>query len=85
MVWPGQKSSPRPFQFFVWMGGPEVVDVPFKRLAIDLIGPFKPTSRNGFRYVLTVIDVATRFPEAIPLRNIDTISVAEALATLHMG
>ncbi len=56
-----------------------VIDVPFKRIAVDLIGPFSPTSRNGYRWVLTVIDVATRFPEAIPLKSIDTVSVAEAL------
>lgn len=47
-----------------------MVDVPFKRIAVDLIGPLKPTSKGGFRYVLTVIDVATRFPEAVPLKNI---------------
>eukprot|EP00745_Piridium_sociabile_P036317 TRINITY_DN6494_c1_g1_i2.p2 TRINITY_DN6494_c1_g1~~TRINITY_DN6494_c1_g1_i2.p2 ORF type:complete len:120 (-),score=12.99 TRINITY_DN6494_c1_g1_i2:78-437(-) len=55
------------------------VDVPFKRIAVDLIGPFKPTSKSGYRYVLTVMDVATRFPEAVPLRNIDTVAVAETL------
>ncbi|KAK7498343.1 hypothetical protein BaRGS_00010297 [Batillaria attramentaria] len=38
--------------------------------------------RCGYRYVLTLVDMATRFPEAIPLRNIDTASVAEALLTI---
>eukprot|EP00745_Piridium_sociabile_P002381 TRINITY_DN1145_c0_g1_i6.p1 TRINITY_DN1145_c0_g1~~TRINITY_DN1145_c0_g1_i6.p1 ORF type:complete len:1434 (+),score=199.20 TRINITY_DN1145_c0_g1_i6:329-4630(+) len=56
-----------------------VVEVPFQKIAVDLIGPFSPTSNNGFRWVLTVMDVATRYPEAIPLRKIDTVSVAEAL------
>ena len=64
------------------LGKMPVVDVPFKRIAVDLIGPFKPTSKGGYRYVLTVVDVATRFPEAVPLKNIDTISVAEALVSI---
>ncbi|KAL8567469.1 hypothetical protein ACOMHN_010060 [Nucella lapillus] len=64
------------------LGRMPVVDVPFRKIAIDLIGPFKPVSRNGYRYVLTIIDVATQFPEAVPLRNIDSISVAEALVSV---
>ena len=59
-----------------------VVDVPFKRIAVDLVGPISPCSDRGHRYILTVVDVATRFPEAVPLKNIDTVSVAEALVTL---
>ena len=58
-----------------WM---PVVDVPFKRIAVDLVGPLKP-SDEGHRFILTVIDVATRFPEAIPLKRADTVAVAEAL------
>ena len=30
-------------------------------------------------YILTCVDFATRYPEAVPLRNIDNVSVAEAL------
>jgi len=59
-----------------------VVDVPFKRIAVDLVGPISPCSDRGHKYILTVVDVATRFPEAVPLMNIDTVSVAEALVTL---
>ena len=58
------------------------VDTPFKRIAIDLIGPFKPVSRNGYTHVLTIVDVATRYPEAIPLRHTDSVSVAEALMSV---
>ncbi|XP_070212643.1 uncharacterized protein [Littorina saxatilis] len=56
-----------------------LVDVPFKKICIDLVGPFKPESSTGFRYVLTIVDTATRFPEAIPLKTIDTVLVSEAL------
>ena len=56
-----------------------IVNEPFSRVAIDLVGPITPASQRGHRYILTIIDLATRFPEAIPLRNIDTVSVSEAL------
>eukprot|EP00745_Piridium_sociabile_P007801 TRINITY_DN15246_c0_g1_i12.p2 TRINITY_DN15246_c0_g1~~TRINITY_DN15246_c0_g1_i12.p2 ORF type:complete len:255 (+),score=21.88 TRINITY_DN15246_c0_g1_i12:1670-2434(+) len=55
------------------------IDVPFKRIAIDIVGPFQPLSEDKHRYLLTIVDVATRFPEAIPLKTIDSVSVAEAL------
>ena len=52
-----------------------VISEPLSRIAVDIVGPFQPVSRNGFRYVLTIMDVATRFPEAIPLRHISSVSV----------
>ncbi|XP_042870472.1 uncharacterized protein LOC122252196 [Penaeus japonicus] len=55
-----------------------IISEPFSRVAIDLVGPLTPSSR-GHKYILTLIDCATRFPEAVPLVNIDTITVAEAL------
>jgi hypothetical protein len=56
-----------------------VIDTPFARVGIDLIGPITPTSSQGHRYVLTLVDFATRYPEAIPLKTIDTEAVTEAL------
>jgi transposase InsO family protein len=49
---------------------------------MDIIGPLSPPSSEGHRYILSIVDMATRFPEAIPLKNIDTISVAEALVSV---
>ena len=43
----------------------EMPTVPFERVAIDLVGPF-PTAVGGFKFMLTCIDMATRWPEAIP-------------------
>lgn len=40
----------------------------FKRVAKDLMGPLAKCLA-GFRYILVVMDYATLFPEAIPLRN----------------
>lgn len=56
-----------------------IIGVPFQRVAVDLVGPIVPASSSGFSYILTVVDYATRFPEAVPLKNIDTKNVAEAL------
>ncbi|XP_025116167.1 uncharacterized protein LOC112577326 [Pomacea canaliculata] len=56
-----------------------LIDVPFKRVAVDLIGEIKPASESGHRYILTLVDYATRYPEAVPLKKIDTETVAEAL------
>ena len=43
-----------------------------------LIGPISPPS-DGFRYILTTIDMCSRFPEAISLKDISSSTVAEAL------
>ena len=56
-----------------------IITEPFSRVAIDLVGPIDPCSSEGHRYILTLIDYATGFPEAVPLREIDSIAIAEAL------
>uniref|UniRef100_A0AAQ4PFW0 Integrase catalytic domain-containing protein n=1 Tax=Gasterosteus aculeatus aculeatus TaxID=481459 RepID=A0AAQ4PFW0_GASAC len=55
-----------------------LVEVPFERIGLDLIGPFHRSAR-GYRFVLVLVDYATRYPEAVPLRNISAKSVAQAL------
>ena len=59
-----------------------LIDKPFKRVAIDLVGPIGPPSEDGHRYILTLVDFATRYPEAVPLKNNDTETVAEALVDI---
>ncbi|KAK3881465.1 hypothetical protein Pcinc_014121 [Petrolisthes cinctipes] len=56
-----------------------VVTEPFARVAVDIMGPLSPPSSEHQKYILTLIDFATGFPEAIPLKDIDSISVAETL------
>ena len=56
-----------------------IISEPFYRVSIDIVGPLSPPTSEGHKYILTLIDNATSFPEAVPLRNIDTISVSEAL------
>ena len=57
------------------------VGEPFKRVAVDLVGPLRRT-QGGHRYILTLIDMATRYPEAVPLRRIDASTVAEAICEI---
>ena len=74
-----QKTVPRGKVPKVPLGTMPIIEEPFYRIAIDLVGPLAPVSERGHRYILTVVDYATRYPEAMPLRKIDTVSVADAL------
>jgi len=60
------------------MGKLPLIGPHFSILCVDLIGPISPPS-DGYRYILTTIDMCTRFPEAIPLKDISSSTVAEAL------
>ena len=44
----------------------QVTTEPFEALAFDLVGPL-PKAKGGFRFILTSICMATKWPEAIPL------------------
>ena len=58
---------------------PEKIEVPrlrFKQIHIDIVGPL-PES-EGYRYLLTMVDRYTRWPEAIPIRSIESKTVATA-------
>ena len=54
------------------LGDMPLIDQLFKRVVIDLVGPIATASEKGHRYILTLVDYATRYPEAVLLRNIDT-------------
>ena len=60
-----------------------LIDTPFKRVAVDLVGPISPPSEEGHRYILTLVDYATRYPEAVALKNIEAETVAEALVGIY--
>ena len=65
------------------LGEMPLIDQSFKRVALDLVGPTAPASDKGHRYTLTLVDYATRYPKAVPLKNIDTETVAEALLDMY--
>ena len=51
---------------------------PFSKVLVDCVGPW-PRTRSGFQFLLTIMDVSTRFPEAVPLKRITAKKVVEAL------
>ena len=56
-----------------------VVSEPFSLVAIDIVGPL-PTTASKNRFILTVFDMATHYPEAIPLQSHTASDVATALS-----
>ena len=59
-----------------------MIEIPFQHIAVDLVGPIDPPTDRKNRYILTIVDYATRYPEAVPLAGIETERVAEALVDL---
>ena len=72
-----QKSSTRTVKKVPLVPLP-IMDEPFIRIAMDIVGPL-PRSSSGKRYIL---DYATHYPEAVALRTIDANDVAEELLAL---
>uniref|UniRef100_A0A672I094 Gypsy retrotransposon integrase-like protein 1 n=1 Tax=Salarias fasciatus TaxID=181472 RepID=A0A672I094_SALFA len=54
------------------------VGCPMDRVGIDITGPY-PLSDDGNRYVLSVIDYFTKWPEAYAIPNQEAETVADAL------
>ena len=54
-----------------------VADEAFTRVIMDCVGRL-PKTKSGCEYILTIMCSTTRFPEAIPLRNIKARTVSNA-------
>ena len=54
------------------------IDEPFSHVIIDCVGPL-PKTKIGNQYLLTIMCSSTRFPKAIPLRNIKARTIVKAL------
>ena len=48
------------------------------RLAFDVVGPL-PRTRSGFKYVLTCMCYASKYPDAVPMKRADAKAIAEAM------
>lgn len=61
-------------------------DEPFTKILVDIVGPLPKTS-SGYSYILTLMDMSTRYPEAIPLRNTHAKTVVRELLKFfsHFG
>ena len=53
-------------------------DEPFTKVLVDCVGPLSRT-KSGNQYLLMVMCASTRFPKAIPLRDIKAKSIIKAL------
>ena len=56
----------------------DIVDRPFDKVAIDIVGPMQ-MSRSRNRYILTMVDTATRWCEGVALKEIKSTDVTNAL------
>ena len=58
-------------------------DEPFSRVihVVDCVGPLSKT-KSGNQYLLTIMCASTRFPEAIPVRNIKAPTIVKALTKI---
>ena len=65
------------------LGRMPLIDQPFKRVAVDIVSPIRPHSYRGHWYLLTFVDYATRYPEAVPLKSISMEAAAEALVDIQ--
>ena len=63
------------------MKSPPIISEPFKKIAMDIVGPLSRT-KKGNKYILTIVDEATRYPEEFPLKNIEAKTVATTLMEL---
>ena len=75
-----QRTAPRPSVRNPLIPMP-LIEVPFNRLGLDIIGPLPRTSR-GHRYILVMVDYATRYPEAVPHHAATAKVVAKELMIL---
>ena len=61
-------------------------DEPFTKVLIDIVGHL-PKTATGYSYILTLMDLSTRYPESIPLRSINAKTVVRGLLKFfsHFG
>ena len=61
----------------------EVVVIPFEHVCVDLVGPL-PWAKGGYEHMLTCVDIATCWPEAMPIRSTTAESVIEHLTRIFV-
>ena len=62
------------------LGQMPLVETPYSTICFDLVGPLSPPS-EGHRFILTVIDLCTRFPDAVPFVTTDNVISTDNVIT----
>ena len=58
-----QRTIPKGRATKVPLGKLPLIDTPCKRVSVQLVGPIEPRSDKKSRYILTMIDYATKYPD----------------------
>ncbi|XP_037521061.1 uncharacterized protein LOC119397715 [Rhipicephalus sanguineus] len=77
-----QRTAPKGHTRKVPLVKVPIISTPFEKVAIDIVGPLFPRSTQGNKYILTMVDYATRYPDAVALPSVETERVAEALVEM---
>ena len=77
-----QKTEPKGKVSRATLEDMPVIDTPFKRIAVNIIGSISPILEKN-RYILIVVDFTTRYQEAVALLSIETVHVAKALLEIY--
>ncbi|KYO24745.1 hypothetical protein Y1Q_0011381 [Alligator mississippiensis] len=59
-----------------------IIDQPFHRVGIHIVGPLRHKTHRGKKYILTPVDFATRYQEAVALTSTEAPVVADALTKI---
>lgn len=76
-----QKSAGKKLATKTKMISLRIIDVPFKRIAMEIVGPLD-RSESGCGFILVICDYATRYPEAVALKSMEAEVIAEELMKL---
>lgn len=55
-----------------------LIDIILNRITLDIVRPL-PWSTRGYRYLLVIMDYATRYPKAVPLKGMQVAGMTQAL------
>jgi IS30 family transposase len=58
-----------------------IIKKPFSKISFDIFGPLQRT-KKGNQYILSICDVATRYPELFALKDITAETVSDSLIEL---
>ncbi|XP_070576339.1 uncharacterized protein [Ptychodera flava] len=75
---PCQKSARRRASEKAPLISMPIINIPFELIAMDIVGPLKRT-RRGNKFILVIVDYATRYPEALAMPDQEAKTVATAL------